>query len=464
MAAAAAAAAVETAAVAPSTVNDDWVFPLLLSCMAGASTCVGAAVVFCFSSQQIKRSMSFSLSLAASVMITVSVISIGPECLHGIVSVTNGNSMLHSVNVWLLLERLLAFGAGCGGYFLLSKLLGTIPDPEQLFLFGNTSSNKKTEESNTVVMNVLKYDDHCEDGEHQQNEEHEALLLQQQQQQRPRRGSHDSSSSTESLGLELEMGDSRDNLDDGNSTTAQAGKLSRKQTPNHRLRRKMTTQTTGGSSTGNSRKDMRRLILSSSVDSFDSDQADRQNELSYDKDALAKQMQKQRSWRVAMLLFFSLLAHNFPEGLCVAASAKESPQLGITVAIGIFIHNVPEGIAISVPCIAARPESPWLAFWLASISGLAEPIGAIVALSVLQTTKLELENVLASVAGIMCMVAVMELYPEAIRQLSSSEEPGQIGDTNKKPKGSRTPSYRSIVWGTLAGMAMMIATEWYLPA
>ncbi|KAG7371426.1 zinc transporter-domain containing protein [Nitzschia inconspicua] len=461
----AAAAAVVTT-VAPSTVNDDWVFPLLLSCMAGASTCVGAAVVFCFSSQQIKQSMSFSLSLAASVMITVSVISIGPECLHGILTVTNGDSMLHSVNVWLLLERLLAFGAGCGGYFLLSKLLGTIPDPEQLFLFGNSSNNKNTEESNTVIMNVVKYDDHYEDGEHQQNEEHAALLLQQQQQpQRPRRGSHDSYSSTESLGLELEMGDSRDNLDDGDSTTAQAGKLSRKQTPNHRLRRKnLTTQTTGGSSTGNSRKDMRRLTLSSSVDSFDSDQADRQNELPYDKDAIAKQMQKQRSWRVAMLLFFSLLAHNFPEGLCVAASAKESPQLGITVAIGIFIHNVPEGIAISVPCIAARPESPWFAFWLASISGLAEPIGAVVALSVLQTTKLELENVLASVAGIMCMVAVMELYPEAIRQLSSAEESGQISDTNKKPKGSRTPSYRSIVWGTLAGMAMMIATEWYLIA
>ena len=47
------------------------------------------------------------------------------------------------------------------------------------------------------------------------------------------------------------------------------------------------------------------------------------------------------------MLFVSLLIHNFPEGLCVAASAKESPELGITVAIGIFIHNVPEGIAIS---------------------------------------------------------------------------------------------------------------------
>ena len=142
----------------------------------------------------------------------------------------------------------------------------------------------------------------------------------------------------------------------------------------------------------------------------------------------------------------------------------------MTVAIGIFIHNVPEGIAISVPCIAARPDAPWLAFWLASISGLAEPIGAVVALLVLQNTKLELENVLATVAGIMIMVAIMELYPEAIQQLRLQQQQSSAlpqmsnGGEGKKQQQSAPPSYRSIVWGTLVGMAMMIATEWYLPA
>jgi len=52
-----------------------------------------------------------------------------------------------------------------------------------------------------------------------------------------------------------------------------------------------------------------------------------------------------RANRVAMLLFFSLLIHNFPEGLAVAASALESDQLGLTVTVGIMIHNIPEGIA-----------------------------------------------------------------------------------------------------------------------
>ncbi|KAL3927351.1 MAG: hypothetical protein SGARI_005349 [Bacillariaceae sp.] len=236
---------------------------------------------------------------------------------------------------------------------------------------------------------------------------------------------------------------------------------------NHPMRRKLTTQ-----STAENGSSCHRMYNNHASITFDDDDNNNENHLTeelipYDKDATAKQKQKQRSWRVAMLLFFSLLAHNFPEGLCVAASAKESPQLGVTVAIGIFIHNVPEGIAISVPCIAARPDAPWLAFWLASISGLAEPIGAIVALLVLQNTKLELENVLATVAGVMIMVALMELYPEAIQQLKIQQQAAtqQMSNGGEGKKQQHLgPSYRSVVWGTLIGMAMMIATEWYLPA
>ena len=60
--------------------------PLYLSCIAGASTCIGAAVVFCQPTYNGKRvvppgMMAFSLALAGSVMVTVSIISIIPECL-----------------------------------------------------------------------------------------------------------------------------------------------------------------------------------------------------------------------------------------------------------------------------------------------------------------------------------------------------------------------------------------------
>jgi ZIP family zinc transporter len=140
-----------------------------------------------------------------------------------------------------------------------------------------------------------------------------------------------------------------------------------------------------------------------------------------------------------MLLFFSLVLHNFPEGLAVAASALESDQLGMTVTIGIMIHNIPEGIAIAIPCLKARPDNPWLCFVLASVSGLAEPLGAIVSLTLLrrierrQTSVVgdvavegdiegegSLENVLAFVAGVMIAVSLLALFPEAKRHTELS--------------------------------------------
>ena len=157
--------------------------------------------------------------------------------------------------------------------------------------------------------------------------------------------------------------------------------------------------------------------------------------------------------------------------------------MGIRVAIGIFIHNVPEGIAISVPCMAARPDQPWFAFWLASASGLAEPIGAWVALVLLQTTSTtgststssssDLENVLAFVAGVMIAVSFWELYPEAIHSLVEAHTP--YNHTKFRQQYQRYPQlrvaqqiayqyqyYQPILGGTLLGAVLMIATELYI--
>ncbi len=163
-----------------------------------------------------------------------------------------------------------------------------------------------------------------------------------------------------------------------------------------------------------------------------------------------KSKEQRKAWRVAMLLFISLLIHNFPEGLAVAASALESTSLGITVTIGIMIHNIPEGIAIAVPCLAARPDQPLLAFVLASVSGLAEPAGAFVALIFLRGMKnnpnaiISLENILAFVAGIMIIVAWCELFPEASRNAKETK--------------------RYFWYGTITGIIIMTLTELYIPS
>lgn len=131
--------------------------------------------------------------------------------------------------------------------------------------------------------------------------------------------------------------------------------------------------------------------------------------------------------------------------LAVAASALESTKLGVTVCIGIFIHNIPEGIAISIPCLAARPDYPLLSFGLASLSGLAEPLGAFVAMLCLKgvegrsTAIFSMKNVLAFVAGIMVTVALYELFPEARRHTSQG--------------------YNAFVSGAILGVVIMVVTE-----
>jgi ZIP family zinc transporter len=121
----------------------------------------------------------------------------------------------------------------------------------------------------------------------------------------------------------------------------------------------------------------------------------------------------------SLLLIFVNLFFSFFRA--VAASSLHSQHLGLTTAVAIGLHNIPEGIAISIPCLAARPDSPWLAFGLASLSGMTEPMGALVALTVLQVDAKSMGNWLSFVASIMISVAVWELFPEAWRNAMADD-------------------------------------------
>ena len=114
---------------------------------------------------------------------------------------------------------------------------------------------------------------------------------------------------------------------------------------------------------------------------------------------------------------FSALAiglHNFPEGLATFIATLNDPSVGIAIAIAVAIHNVPEGIAVSVPIYYAT-GSKLKAFYYSFLSGLAEPIGALIGylflMPYLNETTFGL--VFMSVAGIMIYISMDELLPAA---------------------------------------------------
>jgi ZIP family zinc transporter len=411
-------------AISAAANNNEWLMPLYLSSLAGASTCLGAAIVF-WHPQRHKigpNTMSFSLALAGSVMITVSVLSLGPECLRDVTSIPSSSSSNHYpfqiMPLWssMFLERIVSFGMGCFLYWILSYF--AFPDPESLVL----EFSKEDEE------NVAREPASCHDGVlqddasiHHSVQVHDVSSSKKQQpfSVRSRKASSQALAATDS------SSDRFNDEEKGQTTTttlAQPLLLLQQQRDDDDSYHKSPPLNNNNNNKNNTAMTLTQW----------SSGADLQN------------AQQKRAWRVAMLLFCSLLIHNFPEGLAVAASSVQSTKLGMQVAFGILIHNIPEGIAIAVPCLAARPDRPWLAFLLASGSGLAEPLGAAVALLVWKNAHhrvLPMENVLSLVAGIMVTVALCELFPEA----------------------KRYDAKMYFALGTIMGIGIMTATELCFP-
>lgn len=118
--------------------------------------------------------------------------------------------------------------------------------------------------------------------------------------------------------------------------------------------------------------------------------------------------------RMGVMSALAIAIHNFPEGLATFISALEDPTTGISIAIAIAIHNIPEGIAVSVPIYYAT-GSKRRAFKYSFLSGLAEPVGALVGFLFLMPFLSEtmFGLIFALVAGIMVYISLDELLPTA---------------------------------------------------
>lgn len=121
-----------------------------------------------------------------------------------------------------------------------------------------------------------------------------------------------------------------------------------------------------------------------------------------------------RLMRMGLLTALAIAIHNFPEGIATFATALEDQTLGIAIAVAVAIHNIPEGIAVSIPIYYATGDR-LKAFRLSLLSGLAEPVGALLAWLVLMPfmSATLMGCVLAGVAGIMVFISIDELLPAA---------------------------------------------------
>jgi len=145
--------------------------------------------------------------------------------------------------------------------------------------------------------------------------------------------------------------------------------------------------------------------------------------------------------RMGLFTALAIAIHNFPEGLATFLAALEDPSVGAAIAIAIALHNIPEGISVSVPIFYATGNRK-KAFIYSSLSGMAEPVGAVLAYMALRMFLGGESGVIppqvmgllfGGVAGVMVYISLDELLP-------TSRAYGKGHDS---------------LFGLLAGMAVM---------
>lgn len=143
-------------------------------------------------------------------------------------------------------------------------------------------------------------------------------------------------------------------------------------------------------------------------------------------------------------LFLAVTLHNIPEGLAVGLALgiglinNSIPMLmsGLALAVGIGIQNLPEGLAIAIP-INEEYKSKKKGFFYGMVSGIVEPIFAVIGIVLSMQLRIIMPWALSFAAGAMIYVVVEELIPEA-----------NLGD------------YKSFgTWGLMIGFVIMMMLD-----
>lgn len=137
------------------------------------------------------------------------------------------------------------------------------------------------------------------------------------------------------------------------------------------------------------------------------------------------------------LFVFAIALHNLPEGMAVGVAFSQADLgVGVPLTTAIALQNIPEGLAV-VMALRAIGVTAWRAVALAAASGLMEPLGALVGVSLSSGLALAYPTGLGLAAGAMLFVVSHEVIPETHRN------------------GHQTPA----TLGLMAGFALMMLMD-----
>lgn len=131
-------------------------------------------------------------------------------------------------------------------------------------------------------------------------------------------------------------------------------------------------------------------------------------------------------YRTAIFTAIAITIHNFPEGFATFMSALDNFVFGVSIAIAVAIHNIPEGLAVSLPIYHATGDKKQ-ALKLTLLSGLTEPLGAIVGYFILAPLlgNYTLAIGFGMIAGVMVFISIDTLFPAS--KLSTKGHESVIG-------------------------------------
>jgi zinc transporter, ZIP family len=123
--------------------------------------------------------------------------------------------------------------------------------------------------------------------------------------------------------------------------------------------------------------------------------------------------------RSAILIFWGIFLHNFPEGIAIATGTITNVKMSIVIAIGLAMHNIPEGILTSAPYYKATGKR-LEAFLISASTAIPIAVGFILSYFIFKNISNDiLSIIIAATAGIMIYISVDELIPSSCFKLTN---------------------------------------------